>query len=88
MVKEIVFLGHIVSSAGLKLDLSKVEAISKMNTSTNKDDIDHLRGWPLSNKIVQIVLVPVNLTKFSLYSDVNKIQGHSLLIIISDLAIF
>lgn len=44
MVKEIVFLGHIVSSAGLKLDLSKVEAISKMNTSTNKDDIDHLRG--------------------------------------------
>lgn len=38
------FLGHIVSSAGLKLDLSKVEAISKMNTSTNKDDIDHLRG--------------------------------------------
>lgn len=44
VVKEIVFLGHIVSSAGLKLDLSKVEAISKMNTSTNKDDIDHLRG--------------------------------------------
>ena len=43
-VKEIVFLGHIVSSAGLKPDPSKIEAILEMSAPTSKDDIDRLRG--------------------------------------------
>ena len=43
-LKEISFLGHIVSSSGLKVDPSKVEAIVNMKPPTCKDDIHRLRG--------------------------------------------
>ena len=43
-LQEISFLGHIVSSSGLKVDPSKVEAIVNMKPPTCKDDIHRLRG--------------------------------------------
>ena len=44
LMKEIAFLGHIVTSSGLKPDPSKIEAIVNMPAPTKKDDIDRLRG--------------------------------------------
>ena len=43
-LQDISFLGHIVSSSGLKVDPSKVEAIVNMKPPTCKDDIHRLRG--------------------------------------------
>ena len=43
-LKEITFLGHIVSSSGLKPDPCKVEAIVNMEPPTCKDDVHRLRG--------------------------------------------
>jgi hypothetical protein len=43
-VPEIPFMGHIISSDGLKVDPSKVKAIVDMNAPSDKDGIDRLRG--------------------------------------------
>ncbi|XP_063951965.1 uncharacterized protein K02A2.6-like [Lytechinus pictus] len=43
-LKEISFLGHIVSNSGLKPDPSKIEAILNMTDPSCKDDIHRLRG--------------------------------------------
>ena len=43
-VPEVHFLGHIVSSDGLKADPSKIEAVLNMNPPRSKDDVDRLRG--------------------------------------------
>ncbi|XP_003729725.2 uncharacterized protein K02A2.6-like [Strongylocentrotus purpuratus] len=43
-LKEISFLGHIVSNSGLKADPSKIDAILNMSSPTCKDDIHRLRG--------------------------------------------
>lgn len=43
-VKEVQFLGHIVTSSGLKVDPSKVDAILKMRAPSNTDDVHRLRG--------------------------------------------
>ena len=43
-VKEVPFLGHIVTDTGLKADPSKVAAILDMRSPSNKDDVHRLRG--------------------------------------------
>ncbi|XP_041472606.1 uncharacterized protein K02A2.6-like [Lytechinus variegatus] len=43
-LKEISFLGHIVSNSGLKPDPLKIEAILNMTDPSCKDDIHRLRG--------------------------------------------
>ena len=43
-LREIPFMGHVVSNKGLKPDPSKVEAILKMEPPTDKAGVERLRG--------------------------------------------
>ena len=43
-VDEIPFLGHVVTADGLKPDLSKVEAVLKMERPGDKEAVERLRG--------------------------------------------
>ena len=43
-VPEIKFLGHVVSASGLKADLTKIEAIVKMEATTDIAAVERLRG--------------------------------------------
>ena len=43
-LREIPFMGHIVSSDGLKPDPSKIEAVTKMEPPTDKAGVERLRG--------------------------------------------
>ena len=43
-LQEIPFMGHVVSSSGLKPDPSKIEAIVRMEPPTDKTGVERLRG--------------------------------------------
>ena len=43
-LREIPFMGHVVSNTGLKPDPSKVEAVLKMEPPTDKTGVERLRG--------------------------------------------
>ncbi|XP_063956518.1 uncharacterized protein K02A2.6-like [Lytechinus pictus] len=63
-LKEISFLGHIVSNSGLKPNPSKIEAILNMSDASCKDDIHRLRGMVnyLSRYLPKLsdVIIPLN----------------------------
>ena len=63
-VKEVPFLGHIVTDTGLKVDPSKVAAILEMRPPSNKDDVHRLRGMVnyLSRYLPRLseVMQPIN----------------------------
>ena len=42
--KEVTFMGHVISAAGLKPDPTKIEAVLSMPTPTNKQDVRRLLG--------------------------------------------
>ena len=44
VLQEIPFIGHVVSSQGLKPDPAKIEAIVKMKPPTDKAGVERLRG--------------------------------------------
>ena len=43
-VKEITFLGHVVTAGGLKPDPSKIEAVLEMDNPVDKEAVERLRG--------------------------------------------
>ena len=43
--EEIIFLGHLVSGEGIKVDLSKVSAILHMPIPQNRKELQSFLGW-------------------------------------------
>jgi len=63
----VVFLGHVVSKEGIKVDLKKVKAITDCPSLTNVIEIRNVLGlagyYRVSERIYQISSSPSNLLK-------------------------